>query len=234
MKWTHVFFDLDNTLYNHELAFKKTIQHCAALMLARKGVSVAAGQWFDVFKLYCDTYWKNYENGIWSRATYQIKRYESTNNEFNISSSDEEALAFQEEYQSKVASFAEPFSSMGDVLSILKKNKIKLGIITNGAKKTQMQKIRALDLMKWFEPDMIFISEEIGLSKPHTDVFHHVREEIGNYLYIGDSWDQDIQPALEAGFDVIYFNSRKEKGSHSLKEIPEVTSYRELLNVLNL
>ncbi|MDP4550254.1 HAD family hydrolase [Alkalihalobacillus macyae] len=234
MKWTHIYFDLDNTLYDHELAFQKTIEHCAQQMLNRKGSNITPAQWFRVFKTYCDHYWDNYEKGTWSRDTYQIQRYCSANDEFNLTCSEEEALAFQKEYQSKVASFAELYSDASLLLSRLQLRNVHLGIITNGRKQTQMAKIKALNIPQWFPMENIFISEEVGLAKPELDLFNYVMNEKGSYLYIGDTWKHDIEPALEAGFDAVYFNSRNEDMEQSTKHVPEVSTYKQLLDLFHV
>lgn len=234
LNWTHIYFDLDNTLYDHEQAFKETIQHCAERMLKRKGASVPTVQWFSIFKLNCDHYWNNYESGQWSRDTYQINRYCRTNDYFHLPCSTEEALAFQEEYQSKVASFAELYHDLELLLSALYEKNITLGIITNGRTEIQMAKIKALKIMKWIPRENIYISEAVGLSKPEPDFLRYVMSEEGKYLYIGDTWIHDIEPAIEAGFDAIYFNSRNEDVEQSIISVPEVSTYKELMSLLEL
>ncbi|MBN8208278.1 HAD-IA family hydrolase [Bacillus sp. NTK071] len=234
MKWTHIYFDLDNTLYDHELAFQRTIKHCAKQMLNRKDSDITPTQWFKVFKTYCDQFWENYEKGKWSRNTYQIQRYCKANEAFDLPCSEEEALAFQKEYQSKVASFAELYSDTSLLLSRLQLRNIHLGIITNGRKQTQMAKIKTLRMLQWFPRENIFISEEVGLAKPELDFFNYVMKEKGRYLYIGDTWEHDIEPAIEAGFDAIYFNSRNEQIEQSIKHVPEVSTYQQLLHLLSV
>ncbi len=233
MKWTHIYFDLDNTLYDHEKAFKKTILHCAEKMLLNKSTSVSVEQWFNVFKSNCDQYWNAYEEGRWSRERYQVKRFCKTNDYFNLTCSEEEALEFQREYQSKVASFAELYDGVSSILSTLRDSGIELGIITNGGQETQLAKIKALQLLQWIPHENIYISETVGIEKPDVDIFQYVLGSMGHYLYIGDTWDHDIKPAIEAGFDAIYFNSRNEAVDHSIrKDIPEILTYEELKNVL--
>ncbi len=233
MKWTHIYFDLDNTLYDHEKAFEKTILHCAENMLYKKKSSLPVHKWFTVFKCNCDKFWGFYEEGEWSRKRYQINRFCKTNEFFDLTCSEQEALDFQEEYQSKVASFAELYPESDSILSLLKNKGIELGIITNGEEKTQTAKIEALQLFRWIPRENIYISEVVGLEKPETSIFHYVLGSTGRSLYIGDTFEHDIKPALEAGFDAIYFNSRNEKVDQDLEgKVPEIVSYDELKKIL--
>jgi 5'-nucleotidase len=233
VKWTHIYFDLDNTLYDHEKAFKKTILHCAENMLYKKKSSLSVYKWFAVFKCNCDQFWGFYEEGEWSRERYQINRFCKTNEFFDLTCSEQEAIDFQEEYQSKVASFAELYPESDSILSLLKDKGIQLGIITNGEKETQTAKIEALQLFRWIPQENIYISEVVGLEKPETSLFHYVLGSTGRYLYIGDTFEHDIKPALEAGFDAIYFNSRNEKVDQNLvDQVPEIVTYDELKKIL--
>ena len=231
MKWTHIYFDLDNTLYDHEKAFKKTILSCAENMLHKKKSSLSVHKWFAAFKSNCDQFWRLYEEGEWTRERYQIHRYCKTNELFDLTCSKQEAIDFQKEYQSKVASFAELYPESDSILSLLKKMGIELGIITNGGEETQTAKIEALKLFQWIPRENIYISEVIGLEKPGTSIFHYVLGSTGQYLYIGDTFEHDIKPALKAGFDVIYFNSRNEKVNQN-DQVPEIVNFRELKKIL--
>nr|WP_255648060.1 HAD family hydrolase [Pseudalkalibacillus hwajinpoensis] len=231
VKYTHIYFDLDNTLYDHEKAFKKTILHCAETMLHNKSSSLSVHKWFAVFKSNCDQFWSHYEKGEWSREHYQVSRFCKTNEYFDLPCSEKEAFEFQEEYQSKVASFAELYNGSASILALLKEKGIELGIITNGGKVTQTAKIEALQLFQWIPRENIYISEVIGMEKPGTSIFHYVHDRSGRYLYIGDTFEHDIKPALEAGFDAIYFNSRNEKVELP-NEVPEIDTYDELKQLL--
>ncbi|WP_270179280.1 HAD family hydrolase [Alkalihalobacillus sp. CinArs1] len=232
MYWTHIYFDLDNTLYDHEKAFRKTILHCADEMLTRKNASVSPDKWFDVFKHYCDEYWEYYESGQWTRETYQINRFQAANKTFDISTFNEEALIFQDQYEANVAAFAELFPGAERLLNELSDQHVRLGIITNGSNEVQRSKIKELRLDTWFKDENIYISEQVGIAKPDLQLFYYAKETKGNYLYIGDSMSQDINPAIEAGFDVIYFNSRQTASKSIDKAVPEVISFQELSTVI--
>ncbi|WP_377888498.1 HAD family hydrolase [Alkalihalobacillus sp. R86527] len=232
MYWTHIYFDLDNTLYDHERAFRKTMLYFADEMLVRKNSSVSPEKWFEVFKRYCDEYWEYYESGKWSREAYQINRFQSANENFNIKSKDEEALEFQSKYETNVAAFAELFPGAEELLTKLSNQQVLLGIITNGADEVQRSKIKELRLDRWFSFETIHISQHVGLSKPDPQIFFNAKEREGTYLYVGDSWNQDVEPAVEAGFDAIYFNSREENAKPNDSIIPEVSTFQELSHVI--
>ena len=95
------------------------------------------------------------------------------------------------------------FPSALRVLAALKRTDLVRGVITNGLTIKQAEKLVRLGLANAFSPGAIFISEEIGVAKPHPRIFLTACEQIGiepkEALYVGDSPIMDIDPAHEAG-----------------------------------
>ena len=55
------------------------------------------------------------------------------------------------------------------------------------------------------------ISEEVGVAKPHRDIFEHAltimgRPQRDNVLMVGDNPDSDILGGINAGLDTCWFN----------------------------
>ena len=88
--------------------------------------------------------------------------------------------------------------------------KYEMAVITNGVKEVQHKKIIQSGLAKYFEK--LFISEEIGSTKPKREIFEHAIKSMNarkkNSLMIGDSWEADILGARNFGIDQIYYNPR--------------------------
>lgn len=77
---------------------------------------------------------------------------------------------------------------------------IRMGIITDGRSVTQRNKIKALGINKFFDPDLIFISEETGCDKHSKEMFARVVRhypEASTFYYIGDNVRKDFfQPNI--------------------------------------
>ena len=90
------------------------------------------------------------------------------------------------------------------------------GVISNGLTVKQAEKIVRLGLSNAFSPDSIFISEEIGVAKPHPRIFTVACESVGvapgDAMYIGDNPTTDVGPAQEAGLIACL---RKGSGKHA-------------------
>lgn len=93
-----------------------------------------------------------------------------------------------------------PIPGIENVLEKLAACGIVLAIITDGRTVTQQNKIKSAGLGRFFNPDLIFISEEQGHDKnsPHSFAsIVRLYPEAKKFIYIGDNPAKDIrQPQL--------------------------------------
>lgn len=107
-----------------------------------------------------------------------------------------------------------------------------LFIITNGPSETQTLKIDRLGIRKYFNE--IFISEEIGYSKPDPRLFEYITENFDmkkeEILMIGDSIDHDILGAKNSNIDSILID-RFDKNSNFIGlKIIDLTNLNKILD----
>ena len=91
-------------------------------------------------------------------------------------------------------------------LLVYLKQKYPLGLITNGPADIQREEVVTLNLGGFFEH--IFIEGEVGEGKPLQSVFKKAQEAMGfdphELLFVGNSYDHDIAPAIEAGWRTVW------------------------------
>ena len=77
-------------------------------------------------------------------------------------------------------------------LALLKKNFKNLILITNGRSTTQRNKIKSLNIKKYF--NKILISDEIGIKKPNKRIYTKIFQEYPNAkrVFIGDNLKIDL------------------------------------------
>lgn len=78
--------------------------------------------------------------------------------------------------------------------SLASQKNVFLGIMTDGRSITQRNKIRCFQLSKFFNEDMIIISEEFGSKKPDIKNYLFFMNKVPNasYYYIGDNTFKDF------------------------------------------
>lgn len=110
--------------------------------------------------------------------------------------------------------------------------KYSLYIISNGFNEVQHRKIELSGIRHYFKK--IYISELIGIHKPNKEFFDYIIKSSNarknECLIIGDSMETDIEGALNAGLDAIFYNSRAMV--HDKEGITEINSLLQLKNYL--
>ncbi|MDO7136448.1 MULTISPECIES: HAD family hydrolase [Algibacter] len=138
-----------------------------------------------------------------------------------------------------------------DILTYLKTNVYKIGLITDGRSIQQRSKLKALGLTEYF--DDIIISEEFGSEKPNVKNFNFYLDKYGEnykYIYIGDNTKKDfiapnalnwISICLRDSGENIHkqtFDLEKKLKPlfviNSLKQIPEILKKLNNFNELSL
>lgn len=133
-----------------------------------------------------------------------------------------------------------PFRDVPDVLSRLRaETDLKIGVITEGLEIKQAEKLVRLDLVKWIARDAIFISDQIGISKPNRKLYARACSESGvrpeEAMYVGDHPVNDIAPAKALG--MVTVRHRWQGGKHAREEGAvqpdyEIRGFQDLIPIL--
>ena len=120
-----------------------------------------------------------------------------------------------------------------DTLEGVKSLGLKAYLITNGLANVQRGRLRLSGIGKYF--DGIFISDEMGTSKPSKKYYDMVVSQIDGFdskkaLIVGDSLVSDIPLGLENGIDTCYLNHTSEKPT--LPVTCEIRTVSEVLNII--
>ena len=209
-KYQHIFFDLDNTLWDFVrssiLAFDKIYE---IFNLINYGIPSAK----DFHTTYFDhnnKLWDLYRKGEIDKDFLKIERFRLPLKDYGIV--DEKlSIDLGESYTDYAARLVALVPNTMEVLNYLKEKNYKIHLITNGFLEVQSIKMKASGLDKMI--DSSFVSEEVGFKKPDHRIFFHAMNEVGgnieNSVMIGDDLSVDIIPAKEIGMKHIYFNRKK-------------------------
>ena len=209
-KYQHIFFDLDNTLWDFDrssiLAFDKIYE---IFNLINYGIPSAK----DFHTTYFDhnnKLWDLYRKGEIDKDFLKIERFRLPLKDYGIV--DEKlSIDLGESYTDYAARLVALVPNTMEVLNYLKEKNYKIHLITNGFLEVQSIKMKASGLDKMI--DSSFVSEEVGFKKPDHRIFFHAMNEVGgnieNSVMIGDDLSVDIIPAKEIGMKHIYFNRKK-------------------------
>ncbi|MFT9821009.1 HAD family hydrolase [Lysinibacillus sp. NPDC056185] len=134
---------------------------------------------------------------------WKDKVYQQLIEEFSIKLSPKAML---EDYLQEFKHSCIPFINLQSMLRNLKKQGLKLGMITNGFGQFQLDNIRALGIEEVF--DVILISEWEGIKKPDAEIFDRALSKLevsaNESMYVGDHAFNDVEAAKKVGMMTIW------------------------------
>ncbi|HWS01339.1 MAG TPA: YjjG family noncanonical pyrimidine nucleotidase [Prolixibacteraceae bacterium] len=217
MKYTHLFFDLDNTLWDFNA------NSYDALYLALKKMDLlekigAYDSYFSIYHKVNERLWDLYKDNKITKNVLRGLRFEESL-ELNNTPMPGIGDALNGVYLEEMPKQLKLVPGALVVLDFLH-HRYRMSIITNGFREVQGDKLLQSGLKKYF--DKVFISEEVGAQKPHRKIFEHAVKSMNapkkKSLMIGDSWDADIIGARQFGMDQVYYCPDPEKLSPARDE----------------
>ncbi len=229
-KYTHLFFDLDRTLWDFDTNSRETL----AGLYEETGL---ANRGIPHFESFLDTYhtvnthlWEQYRTGVLSQESLRPMRFDLSFQYFGLH---DPALAawFGEEYLRRSALRKDLFPGAIDTLEYLR-SRYRMHIISNGFADVQFAKLKHSGLDAYF--DTVTTSEEAGFHKPDPGIFKFALGKAGAAsrasLMIGDDMKMDIEGAALAGMDQVWYNPGGHE--HPFRPTYAISSLAELKHLL--
>ena len=221
-----VLFDVDDTLYDQTVPFKE-----AYAQYFGDKPAIPAEVIYPVTRKYSDQVYSQAMSGQITMEELYIYRVQKAFEEYNITITVEEALAFQKVYADRQRHI-HMSETMEKILTYCA-GKAKLGIITNGPSAHQWNKVKSLQAERWIPHENIFVSGDVGAEKPERKIFDHAKRtmklEDAEVWFVGDSYELDVKGAVNAGWNAVWMNRRgREKPDDNVKLMYEVGTEDEL------
>lgn len=208
MPLRYIYFDLDNTLLDHNKAEAKS--HRTVYEKYPELQSVPIDEWLETYQLVNHNLWVKYQDGEIDRHELHFSRFHDSMKELGLSIEHSREIGIM--YMKKYREFWDWIDEAEKTLEVASKH-FDVGIITNGFKETQHLKFEKLSMYKYTR--QMIISEELGVLKPNPKVFDHATEIAGvpreDILYVGDSYSSDIIGGVNAGWKTAWY-------THTVKE----------------
>jgi putative hydrolase of the HAD superfamily len=230
MKYKHLFFDLDHTLWDFDANAKLTLKEIYSFFNLE---SLGVTPFEDFYKHYLhhnEILWDRYHKGFISGDDLKWKRMWRTLLEFKIG---DEKLArlMSEKFLDLLPTRKLLFPHTIEILDYLTNKNYELHLITNGFEKIQWSKLHNSGLGGYFKN--VITSETSNSLKPKKEIFDFAMQKAGatlsNSIMLGDNLDADIQGAINVGMDSVFVNHIN--ATTVLKPTYTITHLRELENI---
>ena len=235
MKYKHLFFDLDNTLWDFARNSKETFNELYRDHLSEHEAIPSVKAFFDIYTVHNTRLWGLYRENKITKDELKDTRFLMTLQEFGIEDK-KLASTLSDEYTYRSPRKGILFPGTIEMLDQLKE-RFHLHIITNGFEEIQHVKLEFAGLTKYF--DCLITSEQAGSKKPDAGIFYYAMDQAGanaeESLMIGDDLDVDIIGARAVGMDTLLFDpfdsyAKVEDPTQRVNKISEILTFIDKLN----
>lgn len=207
MKYKHLFFDLDHTLWDFEKNSSESLQDIFhQLSLANHGVS-SMENFVECFIRINTKLWDDFDRGRLPHAYIREKRFLMVFEELGIACP-ENHLEIGELYLHTLPSKKHLLQGAIETLDYARETGYRMHIVTNGFTEIQARKIASSGISHYFENIVTF--ENANAKKPDPGIFAYALDQANatheECIMIGDNWIADIMGASEFGLDTVYYN----------------------------
>ncbi len=207
----HIFFDLDDTLWDFEKNSGQVLEQLFAEFDLTGKLKTDFVTFHSTYKKTNSQLWLQYAKKEIDKNYLRNHRFNLVFKQFDYDNYDEN-LIITDHYLNRAPKGTHLKAGCIEVLDYLKQN-YQLHIITNGFKEIQHIKIDGAGLRNYFAN--IIISEEHDLTKPDERIFRLAEKfacaKKEECIMIGDNFTSDVEGALNAGWEAIYFPAVPDK-----------------------
>lgn len=229
MRYKHLFFDLDHTIWDFDKNAEETLHELYHTYKLHDLGLHSADQFIETYTQNNHQLWADYHLGKITKQVLRETRFSKTFIDLGVSP---ESIPhqFEDDYVNICPTKTNLFPKSHETLSYLN-NKYSMHVISNGFKESTEMKIHNNGLGIYF--DNVIISEVVGINKPDKAIFEHALSladaHVSESMMIGDSIEADVRGAQSFGMKAIYFNPEGKEApedvEHQIKCLSDLTQF---------
>jgi len=201
----HIFFDLDNTLWDFIKNSKITLQKLYEKYDVETRYSVAFPVWHAHYYKINEQLWHNMSTSL---EDLRSKRFKMAFEAVGIKDKSI-ALAFEKAYLNHLPEHNFLCEGAKDLLDyVYDKKQYKMHILTNGFREVSYRKLEESGIKYYF--NTIISAEDAGKRKPHPDIFRYALDRTKaskeESIIIGDNFEADIAGGTNFGIRAVFYN----------------------------
>lgn len=225
----HIFFDLDNTLWDHRGNSEITLAQMFRDYHITEKHHISFDEWHPVFYEKNELLWEQLRERHITKEQLRERRFKAPFAYFKVF---DIALAneFETVYLDKMGDMTGTVEGANELLEFLKPN-YHIHVITNGFEEVSQNKLNNTGLNKWVET--LTCADELGIRKPDPRIFTLAMQKANaqkeNCLIVGDDWIADVIGGIGFGWQAIFFDAL-----HDGNEIENVPNVKKLMEIKDL
>lgn len=227
----HIFFDLDNTLWNHRKNAELTLRQ---LFKKEKINEIYLLNFDDFHREYFtinENLWANIRDGKIDKDYIRKHRFYDSFLFFGIDDF-ELSQRFEHSFLDEIIEYNELVDGTFELLEYLASKHYKMHILSNGFQEVTHRKCELSGIQNYFET--ITSADEINIRKPRPEIFEFALRKANaskeESIMIGDDWIADIEGATAFGMKAVFYDVFND--DFKAKEVNVIKKLSELKDIL--
>lgn len=228
---SHVFFDLDNTLWDYRRNAKIILAKLFEEFQIQEKYAFTFNEFYPFYYESNESLWADLRDQKVTKEELRNRRFPEAFTQMGIPNP-EFAMDFEERFVNEVTHSNYLVEGAEELLEYLK-NKYTIHILSNGFEEVTHRKIENSIIRNYVET--ITTAEGAGVPKPDPEAFQVSLDKAKavktESIYIGDDWIADMVGATRFGMKAIFFNPLNENHLW-IEEVPVVEKLMDLKSYL--
>ena len=226
----HIFFDLDNTLWDHRKNAKLTLEKLFEKYQIQEKFQIKFEDFHTKYDKINEHLWELIRDEKIDKEYLRKHRFYDTFLHFDVDDF-ELAQIFEHQFLDEIIAYNELIEGSIEILEYLKSKNYTIHIISNGFHEVTHRKIDGSGIRKYV--DTVTSADDVNVRKPNPRIFEYALNQANaaksESILIGDDWIADIEGARNFGIEVIFFNAlrenKTEEGLIVIQKLEEIRNY---------
>lgn len=231
-----VWVDLDDTLWD----FSANSIDALTQLYHAEGLSSyfpSIDDWISKYLECNHSLWPLYNAGTITKEVLQLERFRRILDSAGYPG--ESIIDFSHrldrEYLGRLGRLSRLVPGARELLTALRHNGYKIGVISNGFHEVQFNKMRSSDIERLI--DTVVLSDEIGVNKPDLRIFRYAERKASTTarqcVIIGDNPETDIAGGIAADWQAIYFNRNNPNPDTAPESVITIETLMQAIDILH-
>lgn len=207
MKIQHIFFDLDNTLWDHRKNAYHTLKEIFRAERVKENHHLDFEDFHREYFTINERLWEQIRDGEIDKEYLRRHRFYDSFLFFGIDDF-ELAQTFENNFLDTILKYNDLVEGAFEILEYLSAKGYHIHILSNGFKEVTYKKCELSGIKNYFET--ITSADEINIRKPQPEIYDYALKKSGakkeESIMIGDDWIADVEGAKSFGLKVVFFD----------------------------
>ena len=231
MKIQHIFFDLDNTLWDHRKNAYLTLKEIFKREEITEKFSIGFEEFHTEYFTINEKLWAQIRDGEIDKEYLRKHRFYDSFLFFGVDDF-ELSQVFENQFLDVIINYNDLVPGAFEILEYLSDKNYDLHILSNGFQEVTHKKCELSGIKNYFKT--ITSADEINIRKPHPEVYDYALKKANaqkeNSMMIGDDWIADVEGGKAFGLEVVFldvFNDNYE--AENVKVIKKLEELKQIL-----